>query len=88
MCHIAVVYHALKQSEKAVQILDRALQIEPKNTLCRFHRASILFAMDEYDEALDEFEKLRRIIPKESLIYYMISKVTTTKIEFSFLSNE
>lgn len=75
MCHIAVVYHALKQSDKAIQILDRALQIEPKNTLCKFHRASILFAMDEYDEALEEFEKLRRIIPKESLIYYMISKV-------------
>ncbi len=70
-----MVYHSLKQSEKALQILDRALAVEPKNTLCKFHRASILFSMEKYEEALEEFEKLRRIIPKESLIYYMISKV-------------
>lgn len=75
MCHIAVVYHSLKQSEKALQILDRALAIEAKNTLCKFHRASILFSMEKYEEALEEYERLRRIIPKESLIYYMISKV-------------
>lgn len=74
MCHIAVVYHSLKQSEKALQILDRALLVEAKNTLCKFHRASILFSMERYEDALEEFEKLRRIAPKESLIYYMISK--------------
>ena len=76
MCHIAVVYHSLKQSDKALQILDRAFAVEAKNTLCNFHRASILFSMEKYGEALEEFEKLRRIITKESLIYYMISKVS------------
>ena len=74
MCHIAVVYHSLKQSDKALQILSRALLIEPGNTLCKFHKANILFHMEKYDLALQELEKLRRIIPKESLIYYMISK--------------
>ena len=78
MCHIAVVYHSLKQSEKALQILSRALLIEPSNTLCKFHKANILFSMEKYDLALLELEKLRRIIPKESLIYYMISKVKLT----------
>ena len=75
MCHMAVVYHSLKQSDKALQILDRALIVDSKNTLCKFHRASILFSMEKYEDELDEFEKLRRLIPKESLIYYMISKV-------------
>jgi len=74
MCHIAVVYHSLKQSDRALQILDRALTAEPRNTLCKFHRASILFSLERWPEALEEFERLRRVIPKESLIYYMISK--------------
>jgi anaphase-promoting complex subunit 3 len=76
MCHIAVVYHSMKKSDKALEILDRALELEPKNFLCKFHRASILFSMEKYDLALIDFEKLRRQIPKESLIYYMISKVS------------
>ena len=74
--HIAVVYHSLKQSDKALQILDRAFAVEAKNTLCNFHRASILFSMEKYEEALEQFEKMRRIIPKEFLIYYMIRKVS------------
>lgn len=76
MCHIAVVYHSMKKSDKALQILEKALELEPKNFLCKFHRASILFALGKYELALKDFEKLRRQIPKESLIYYMISKVS------------
>ena len=82
MCHIAVVYHSMKKSEKALEILDRALELEPKNFLCKFHRASILFSMEKYDLALLDFEKLRRQIPKESLIYYMISKVVLISKSF------
>ena len=76
MCHIAVVFHSMKKSDKALEILERALEIEPKNFLCKFHRASILFSMGKYELALRDFERLRRQIPKESLIYYMISKVS------------
>ena len=42
------VQHALKKSDSALETLNRAIGIDPKNPLCKFHRASILFANDKY----------------------------------------
>lgn len=42
------VQHALKKSDAALETLNRAIGIDPKNPLCKFHRASILFANDKY----------------------------------------
>ncbi|XP_075702593.1 cell division cycle protein 27 homolog isoform X3 [Rhinoderma darwinii] len=48
LCHIGVVQHALKKSDKALDTLNKAISIDPKNPLCKFHRASILFANEKY----------------------------------------
>uniref|UniRef100_A0A8C9DA81 Cell division cycle protein 27 homolog n=1 Tax=Panthera leo TaxID=9689 RepID=A0A8C9DA81_PANLE len=48
LCHIGVVQHALKKSEKALDTLNKAIVIDPKNPLCKFHRASVLFANEKY----------------------------------------
>ncbi|XP_039214710.1 cell division cycle protein 27 homolog isoform X5 [Crotalus tigris] len=48
LCHIGVVQHALKKSEKALDTLNKAINIDPKNPLCKFHRASVLFANEKY----------------------------------------
>ena len=45
---ILQVQHALKKSEMALQTLDKAISIDPNNPLCKFHRASILFANDKH----------------------------------------
>lgn len=42
------VQHALKKSEKALDTLNKAIVIDPKNPLCKFHRASVLFANEKY----------------------------------------
>ena len=42
------VQHALKKSDHALETLNRAINIDPKNPLCKFHRASILFANEKY----------------------------------------
>lgn len=47
------VQHALKKSEAALETLNRAIGIDPKNPLCKFHRASILFASDKYKVTSD-----------------------------------
>ncbi|XP_036145812.1 cell division cycle protein 27 homolog isoform X2 [Monomorium pharaonis] len=75
MCHIGVVQHALKKIDQALKTLNTALINDPDNTLCKFHRASINFSIGRHMEALREFEELKNIIPKESLIYYSIGKV-------------
>ena len=47
-CDWLQVQHAQQKSEKALITLNNAISIEPKNPLCRFHRASILFSIDKY----------------------------------------
>lgn len=69
------VQHALKKSEKALDTLNKAIVIDPKNPLCKFHRASVLFANEKYKSALQELEELKQIVPKESLVYFLIGKV-------------
>lgn len=75
MCHIGVVQHALKQSEKALQTLNAAIVNDPKNPLCKFHRGQVYFNLGRHTEALKELEELKEIVPKESLVYYLIGKV-------------
>lgn len=75
MCHIGVVQHALKKVDQALKTLNKAIEDDPNNTLCKFHRASINFSIGRNSEALSEFEELKNIVPKESLVYYSIGKV-------------
>lgn len=75
LCHIGVVQHALQKTEKALQTLNSAIGNDPKNPLCKFHRASIYFAAGRHAEALKELEELKEIVPKESLVYYLTGKV-------------
>ena len=75
-CHLGVVMHALKKTDQALVILDEAIRMDPKNALSRFHRASIYFSVDRHEEALRELEALKILIPKESLVYFLIGKVS------------
>lgn len=75
MCHIGVVQHALKKTDKALNTLNMAITNDNKNPLCKFQRGSIYFAVGRHAEALKELEELKEIVPKESLVYYLIGKV-------------
>ncbi|KAL4222093.1 anaphase-promoting complex subunit cdc27 [Mactra antiquata] len=75
LCHIGVVLHAQQKSDLALSTLDTAIATDPKNPLCKFHKATILFAKQKHKEALEELEELKRIIPKESLIYFLLGRV-------------
>ena len=65
----------MKRSESALGILNNAIKQDSKNPLCKFHRASILFGVERHEEALKELEELTQIVPKESLVYFLIGKV-------------
>jgi len=75
LCHVAVVMHATNNSEGALDILDQAISMAPKTPLLKFERASILFNVEKYQEALDELMELKLIVPKESTVYFLIGKV-------------
>jgi len=69
------VQHALGNTEKALTIFAKALALNPEDPLCKFHRASVLFAANRLEDALAELEDLKQIVPKESLVYFLIAKV-------------
>ncbi|CAF0987814.1 unnamed protein product [Rotaria sp. Silwood1] len=75
ICHLAVAQHKCNRSEGALALLNDALKIDSKNALCKFHKAGLLLHLERYHEALTELEQLRQIAPKESLVYYLLSKV-------------
>ena len=85
MCHIGVVQHALKKTDQALRTLNTAIANAADNTLCKFHRASINFSIGRHAEALKEFEELKNIAPKESLVYYSIGKVCTVYFLYAIL---
>lgn len=71
MCHVGVVQAALRRADLALRTFDGAVRKDPKNPLCKFHRASVLFAAGRYLEAARELEDLKGIVPTESLVYYL-----------------
>ena len=73
---VAQVQHALLKSDRALETLNAALSMSPKNAICKFERASILFAMENYPEALKELKELKDLVPKESPVYFLLGKVT------------
>lgn len=75
MCHVGVAQHNLQKSDLALSTLNRAIQTDPSNPLCKFQRATIYFMMDRPDDALAELEELKEIVPKESLVYFLLGKV-------------
>ncbi|CAH0548030.1 unnamed protein product [Brassicogethes aeneus] len=75
LCHIGVVQHAMSWTEKALCTFNFALNFNSKSLLCKFHRASTYHALGRHSEALHELEELKELIPKESLVYYLIGKV-------------
>ena len=70
------VQHALQKSDKALETLNAAIQMSPKNAICKFERASILFAIESYHEALKELRDLKDLVPKESPVYFLMGKVS------------
>ena len=74
-CHLAVVLHALKKVDQSLEVLDEAIKMDPDNVLCKFHRASFYCSSERHQEALTELEALKILVPKESLVYFLIGKV-------------
>lgn len=77
LVHIGAMQLFSKQMDQALNTLNAAIRLDPKNPLGKFHRSRLYFATKRYAEALAELEELKEIVPKESVIYYLIGKIHT-----------
>ena len=56
--------------------MDKAISLDAKtSSLCKYERASILLATERFHEALIELEDLKKLLPKESPVYFLLGKV-------------
>lgn len=77
LVHIGAMQLFSKRMDQALTTLNAAIRLDPKNPLGKFHRSRLYFATKRYEEALAELEELKEIVPKESVIYYLIGKIHT-----------
>jgi len=75
LCHLAVTQHAMKKPHLALKTVNKAIQSMPKNALCKYHKASFLYTLERYEEALVELDELRKLAPREALIYFLFGKI-------------
>lgn len=73
----------MKKMNESLSTLNKAIAMDPKNPLCKFHRASVYFSLDKNTEALKDLDELKEIVPKESLVYFLIGKVSFM-LQYSF----
>uniref|UniRef100_A0A0X3PTH2 Cell division cycle protein 27 homolog n=2 Tax=Schistocephalus solidus TaxID=70667 RepID=A0A0X3PTH2_SCHSO len=58
----------------SLDCLNKAVSIDPNNTLARYHRACALTSLGRYQEAISEFERLVLLCPREAMIYFRLGQ--------------
>ncbi|RZC51365.1 hypothetical protein C5167_019799 [Papaver somniferum] len=75
MCYLGTSLHALKRSEEALEMIDKAIVADKKNPLPMYQKANILVTLERYDEALADLEELKEYAPRESSVYAMMGRI-------------
>ncbi|KAK6236374.1 Tetratricopeptide repeat 1 - like 10 [Theobroma cacao] len=75
MSYLGTAMHALKRSEDAIKIMDRAILADRKNPLPMYQKANILMSLEKFDDALKVLEALKEYAPRESSVYALMGKI-------------
>ncbi|XP_022754989.1 cell division cycle protein 27 homolog B-like isoform X2 [Durio zibethinus] len=75
MSYLGTTLHALKKSEDAIKIMDRAILADRKNPLPMYQKANILMSLEKFDDALEVLEELKEYAPRESSVYALMGKI-------------
>ncbi|KAF7851880.1 hypothetical protein BT93_L2025 [Corymbia citriodora subsp. variegata] len=75
MSYLGTALHALKRSEKALMMMEKAILADRKNPLPMYQKANILISLEKLDEALEVLEELKEYAPRESSVYALMGKI-------------
>ncbi|GLT33039.1 hypothetical protein SLA2020_076610 [Shorea laevis] len=75
MCYLGLALEALKRSEEALVMMDKAITTDKKNPLPMYHKASILVTLGNFNEALEVLEDLKELAPQESCIHALMGEI-------------
>ncbi|KAF8031265.1 hypothetical protein BT93_D0458 [Corymbia citriodora subsp. variegata] len=75
MSYLGTALHALKRSEEALMIMEKAILADRKNPLPVYQKANILMSLEKLDKALEVLEELKEYAPRESSVYALMGKI-------------
>lgn len=75
MSYLGTAFHALKRSDEALEMMEKAILADKKNPLPMYQKANILVSMENFDEALKVLEELKEYAPHESSVYALMGKI-------------
>ncbi|KAL2335320.1 hypothetical protein Fmac_016533 [Flemingia macrophylla] len=75
LTYLGTALHALKRSEEALAIMEKAILADKKNPLPMYQKANILMSLSNFDEALDVLEELKQCAPDESSVYALMGNI-------------
>ncbi|KAE8674358.1 Cell division cycle protein 27-like protein B [Hibiscus syriacus] len=75
MSFLGTALHALKRSEDALRIMDRAILADRKNPFPMYQKANILMSLEKFDDALEVLEELKESAPRESSVFALMGKI-------------
>ena len=71
------IYRAKGNAKRVEELLIRASQLEPANTICIERLASLYQMTNRIPDALSQFEKIRKMQPKNPFCYLNIGILST-----------
>ncbi len=70
----ARIYRARRNFVKAIEVLDRALVLDPKNGWARFARGDSLLELNQLEDAVVSLEAATQLGYKDPLVYYRLGR--------------
>ncbi|PPR87799.1 hypothetical protein GOBAR_AA32890 [Gossypium barbadense] len=75
MYYLGTTLEALKRSEEALEMMEKAIVIDNKNPLPKYSKAKLLVTLGKLNEALEILEELKECTPRESCIYALMGEI-------------
>ncbi|CAI8584686.1 unnamed protein product [Vicia faba] len=75
LSYLGTALHALKRSEEALVVMEKAILADKKNPVPMYQKANILMSLEKFDEALEVLEELKEYAPRESSVYALMGRI-------------
>ncbi|WJX80905.1 Cell division cycle protein 27 B, variant 2 [Trifolium repens] len=75
LSYLGTALHALKRSEEALMVMEKAISADEKNPVPMYQKANILMSLEKFDEALEVLEELKEYAPRESSVYALMGRI-------------
>jgi tetratricopeptide (TPR) repeat protein len=78
---VKVSYNEIKQYDKAIKDLNRAIQLNPNYALAYNNRGNAYYALNKFEKAMDDYSQTLEIDPNYATAYYNLANIYAEKLK-------